>query len=193
MPSSRLLLLLLLLVSPPPPQPYSLAPPDTPAGKATIMGLILSALERATSFLKKRLPEINLDGVVGFRVLEGGCTLVPLDGPPEKQFSASYLPALLGGLLVLEPSWDPAVLNYFRSKKDSDTTWEKIWKLFFSWEEMIYLRGMVLICHEQDGQRVYALSRGLNESVAMEKPETLKIRQQCTPSTSSQSHLKAPR
>ncbi|XP_032184251.1 UPF0764 protein C16orf89 homolog isoform X2 [Mustela erminea] len=79
MSSSRLLLLLLLLVSPPPLQPSSLAPPDTPAGKATIMGLILSALERATSFLKKRLPEINLDGVVGFRVLE-----VQLKGVQEK-------------------------------------------------------------------------------------------------------------
>ncbi|VCX41549.1 unnamed protein product [Gulo gulo] len=79
MSSPRLLLLLLLLVPPPPLQPSSLAPPDTPAGKTTIMGLILSALERATSFLKKRLPEINLDGVVGFRVLE-----VQLKGVQEK-------------------------------------------------------------------------------------------------------------
>ncbi|XP_032957631.1 UPF0764 protein C16orf89 homolog isoform X2 [Rhinolophus ferrumequinum] len=65
--SGRLLLLLLLA---PPLWPFSLPPPDTPEGKATISDLILSVLERATSFLKKRLPEIDLDGVVGFRVLE---------------------------------------------------------------------------------------------------------------------------
>ncbi|XP_007181569.1 UPF0764 protein C16orf89 homolog [Balaenoptera acutorostrata] len=70
MSSPGLLLLLLLLLAPRPLQPSLLPPLDTPEGKATIMGLILSALERATSFLKKRLPEINLDGVVGFRVLE---------------------------------------------------------------------------------------------------------------------------
>ncbi|XP_059754677.1 UPF0764 protein C16orf89 homolog [Balaenoptera ricei] len=70
MSSPGLLLLLLLLMAPRPLQPSLLPPPDTPEGKATITGLILSALERATSFLKKRLPEINLDGVVGFRVLE---------------------------------------------------------------------------------------------------------------------------
>ncbi|XP_077762642.1 UPF0764 protein C16orf89 homolog isoform X1 [Canis aureus] len=70
MSSPGLLLLLLLLAAPPPLRPSSLALPDTPEGKATIVGFILSALERATSFLKKRLSEINLDGVVGFRVLE---------------------------------------------------------------------------------------------------------------------------
>ncbi|KAB0394210.1 hypothetical protein E2I00_005049 [Balaenoptera physalus] len=70
MSSPGLLLLLLLLLAPRPLQPSLLPPPDTPEGKATITGLILSALERATSFLKKRLPEIDLDGVVGFRVLE---------------------------------------------------------------------------------------------------------------------------
>ncbi|XP_047636521.1 UPF0764 protein C16orf89 homolog isoform X3 [Phacochoerus africanus] len=68
--SSPGLLLLLLLLAPPPLQPSLLPPLDTPEGKATVTGLILSALERATSFLEKRLPEINLDGVVGFRVLE---------------------------------------------------------------------------------------------------------------------------
>ncbi|XP_036885803.1 UPF0764 protein C16orf89 homolog isoform X2 [Sturnira hondurensis] len=67
---SSLGLLLLLLLLAPPLWSSSLPPLDTPEGKATIAGLILSALERATSFLKKRLPEINLDGVVGFRVLE---------------------------------------------------------------------------------------------------------------------------
>lgn len=82
MSSLGFLLLLLLLAWPLSP---SLLPPlDTPEGKATIASLILSALERATSFLEKRLPEINLDGVVGFRVLEGGYVLVPLDWPPGK-------------------------------------------------------------------------------------------------------------
>ena len=79
MSSPGLLLLLLLLSASPPLQPSSLARPETPEGKATITGLILSALERAISFLEKRLPEIILDGVVGFRVLEGRCTLVILD------------------------------------------------------------------------------------------------------------------
>lgn len=82
MSSLGLLLLLLLLARPV--SPSSLPPLDTPEGKATIAGLVLSALERATSFLEKRLPEINLDGVVGFRVLEGGYALVPLDWPPGK-------------------------------------------------------------------------------------------------------------
>lgn len=85
MSSPGLLLLLLLLTAAPPLRPSSLAPPDTPEGKATITGLILSALDRATSFLERRLPEINLDGVVGFRVLEGGCALVTLDWPLENQ------------------------------------------------------------------------------------------------------------
>uniref|UniRef100_A0A2K6GXU0 Chromosome 16 open reading frame 89 n=1 Tax=Propithecus coquereli TaxID=379532 RepID=A0A2K6GXU0_PROCO len=65
------LVLLLLLTALPPLWPSSLPRLDTAEGKATIAGLILSALERATFFLEERLPEINLDGVVGFRVLEG--------------------------------------------------------------------------------------------------------------------------
>lgn len=77
--SSPGLLLLLLLLAPPPLQPSLLPPLDTPEGKAAVTGLILSALERATSFLEKRLPEINLDGVVGFRVLEA-----QLQGVQEK-------------------------------------------------------------------------------------------------------------
>uniref|UniRef100_A0A8C2VQS9 Chromosome 16 open reading frame 89 n=1 Tax=Chinchilla lanigera TaxID=34839 RepID=A0A8C2VQS9_CHILA len=48
----------------------SLSQLDDTEGKATLAGLILSALERATTFLEERLPEINLDGVVGFQVLE---------------------------------------------------------------------------------------------------------------------------
>lgn len=104
MSSTGLLLLLLLLV--PPLRPFSLPPLDTPEGKATITGLILSSIERATSFLKKRLPEINLDGVVGFRVLEGGYALVPLDWPPGKTVLclSPACPALLGPGHLLAPN-----------------------------------------------------------------------------------------
>lgn len=63
----RLFLLLLLAL---PPQPSSSLPwPDTAQG--TMAGLILTALEKATLFLEDRLPNINLDGAVGFQVLEG--------------------------------------------------------------------------------------------------------------------------
>ncbi|XP_048645153.1 UPF0764 protein C16orf89 homolog isoform X3 [Marmota marmota marmota] len=62
--------LLLLLLALRPLQPSPLPRPDTTEGKVTIVGLILSALERATLFLEERLPGVNLDGVVGFRVLE---------------------------------------------------------------------------------------------------------------------------
>ncbi|XP_038181401.1 UPF0764 protein C16orf89 homolog [Arvicola amphibius] len=62
----RMFLLLLLAL---PPQPSSSLPwPDTAQG--TMAGLILTALEKATSFLEDRLPNINLDGAVGFQVLE---------------------------------------------------------------------------------------------------------------------------
>lgn len=40
-------------------------------------GLILTALEKATLFLDNRLPNINLDGAVGFQVLEGMKALLP--------------------------------------------------------------------------------------------------------------------
>lgn len=69
--AKRGLLLLLLLLALLPLQPSSLPRPDTTEGKVTIADLILSALERATLFLEERLPEVNLDGVVGFRVLQG--------------------------------------------------------------------------------------------------------------------------
>lgn len=62
----RLFLLLLLAR---PPQSSSLPWPDTVQG--TMAGLILTALEKATLFLEGRLPLINLDGAVGFQVLEG--------------------------------------------------------------------------------------------------------------------------
>lgn len=87
------LLLLLLLLAPRPLWPSSLPPPDTPEGKATIAGFILSALERATSFLQERLPEVNLDGVVGFRVLEGGCARSP--GPAARKTSSQPVTCLL--------------------------------------------------------------------------------------------------
>lgn len=64
------LLLLLLLLASLPLQPSSLSRPDITEGKATIVSLILSALERAALFLEERLPGINLDCVVGFQVLE---------------------------------------------------------------------------------------------------------------------------
>nr|XP_055221225.1 UPF0764 protein C16orf89 homolog isoform X2 [Gorilla gorilla gorilla] len=64
------LLLLLLLTVLPPLWSSSLPGLDTAESKATIADLILSALERATVFLEQRLPEINLDGMVGVRVLE---------------------------------------------------------------------------------------------------------------------------
>ncbi|XP_051024060.1 UPF0764 protein C16orf89 homolog [Acomys russatus] len=61
----RLLLLLLLAL---PPQASSMPWPDTAQG--TMASLILTALEKATLFLEDRLPTINLDGAVGFQVLE---------------------------------------------------------------------------------------------------------------------------
>uniref|UniRef100_A0A2K6N4D5 Chromosome 16 open reading frame 89 n=1 Tax=Rhinopithecus bieti TaxID=61621 RepID=A0A2K6N4D5_RHIBE len=64
------LLLLLLLMALLPLESYLLPGLDTAESKATIADLILSALERATIFLEQRLPEINLDGMVGVRVLE---------------------------------------------------------------------------------------------------------------------------
>ncbi|XP_023567347.1 UPF0764 protein C16orf89 homolog isoform X4 [Octodon degus] len=64
------LALFLLLLSSLSLKPSSLPQLDGTEGKATLAGLILSTLERATMFLEERLPEINLDGVVGFQVLE---------------------------------------------------------------------------------------------------------------------------
>ncbi|KAM6155914.1 UPF0764 protein C16orf89 homolog [Rhynchocyon petersi] len=61
---------LLLLLTLTPLHPSSLPQPDTSEGKATIGSLILSSLERATVFLEEKLPDFNLDGVSGFRVLQ---------------------------------------------------------------------------------------------------------------------------
>ncbi|XP_076998006.1 UPF0764 protein C16orf89 homolog [Tamandua tetradactyla] len=63
-------LLLLLLLAVLPLRPSLLPQLDTPEGKARVASLILSAAERATAFLEARLPELNLDCAVGFRVLE---------------------------------------------------------------------------------------------------------------------------
>lgn len=62
----RLFLLLLLAL---PPKSSSLPWPDTAQG--AMASLILTALEKATLFLEDRLPTVNLDGAVGFQVLEG--------------------------------------------------------------------------------------------------------------------------
>ncbi|XP_042827580.1 UPF0764 protein C16orf89 homolog isoform X2 [Panthera tigris] len=137
MSSPGLLLLLLLLSASPPLRPSSLAPPETPEGKATITGLILSALERAISFLEKRLPEINLDGVVGFRVLE-----VQLKGVQEKwardpqlqplslsvgKLVEKLAPLLHRSIFYLELS-DPKYLREFQS-----TIQPGFWKLPRAW------------------------------------------------------------
>ncbi|XP_047695074.1 UPF0764 protein C16orf89 homolog isoform X2 [Prionailurus viverrinus] len=137
MSSPGLLLLLLLLSASPPLRPSSLAPPETPEGKATITGLILSALERAVSFLEKRLPEINLDGVVGFRVLE-----VQLKGVQEKwardpqlqplslsvgKLVEKLAPLLHRSIFYLELS-DPKYLREFQS-----TIQPGFWKLPRAW------------------------------------------------------------
>ncbi|XP_057606274.1 UPF0764 protein C16orf89 homolog [Hippopotamus amphibius kiboko] len=131
------LLLLLLLLAPSPMQPSLLPPPDTPEGKTTITGLILSALDRATSFLKKRLREINLDGVVGFRVLE-----VQLKGAQEKwsqdprlqplgmhvgKLAEKLAPLLHRSIFYLNLS-DPKYLREFQPTIESG-----FWKLPHTW------------------------------------------------------------
>ncbi|XP_064334290.1 UPF0764 protein C16orf89 homolog isoform X1 [Camelus dromedarius] len=135
--SSPGLLLLLLLLAPLPLQPSLLPPPDTPEGKAAITGLILSALERATSFLKKRLPEINLDGVVGFRVLEVQLKAVQEKWAQDPQLQplslhAGKLVEKLGPLLHrsifhLQLS-DPKYLREFQPTIESG-----FWKLPHAW------------------------------------------------------------
>ncbi|XP_074052431.1 UPF0764 protein C16orf89 homolog [Macrotis lagotis] len=69
-----LLLLLSLLLS-----PLSLQQQDFSESKAAMARMILPALEKATSFMEKRYRELNLDGVLGFWVLE-----VQLKGVLEK-------------------------------------------------------------------------------------------------------------
>lgn len=127
--------LLLLLLAAPPLQPSWLPPPDTPEGKATITGFILSALDRATSFLKKRLPEINLDGVVGFRMLEGGCTLVGLDWPLRRQFSARHLPALHPGT---SPPSGPQIRCSDCKKRGAEGGWPLLGRLETLCDQLIF-------------------------------------------------------
>ncbi|XP_037360478.1 UPF0764 protein C16orf89 homolog [Talpa occidentalis] len=121
--SSPGLLLLLLLLAAPPLCPSPLSPPDTPEGKATLAGLILSVLERATSFLKKRLPEINLDGAVGFRVLQAQLkgtqevwTRDPLLQPLSLRMGelAERLEGLLRASMVYLNLSDPKYLKEFQ-------------------------------------------------------------------------------
>ncbi|XP_036595631.1 UPF0764 protein C16orf89 homolog [Trichosurus vulpecula] len=69
-----LLLLLPLLLS-----PLSLQQQDLSESKVAMGRMILPPLEKATSFLEKRFRELNLDGVLGFLVLE-----VQLNGVLEK-------------------------------------------------------------------------------------------------------------
>ncbi|XP_047389216.1 UPF0764 protein C16orf89 homolog isoform X2 [Sciurus carolinensis] len=131
------LLLLLLLLASPPLQPSSLPRPDTAEGKATLVGLILSALERATLFLEERLPGINLDGVVGFQVLE-----VQLRGVEERwtpdpllrplslrtRKLADRLEALLRRSIFYLKLSDPTYLREFRPSLQPG-----FWKLPRTW------------------------------------------------------------
>lgn len=93
------LLTLLWLLAVPPMCPASRAPVD-----AVTADTILTSLERATSFLQKRLSEINLDGVVGFRVLEGGCSHP--GQPPGRPPSEGHLPALNMGPATYQCPFD---------------------------------------------------------------------------------------
>ncbi|XP_008567343.1 PREDICTED: UPF0764 protein C16orf89 homolog [Galeopterus variegatus] len=131
------LLLLLLLLAPLPLQPSSLPWPDTTEGKATIAGLILSALDRATFFLEERLSEINLDGVVGFQVLEVQLKSIreawaqdPLLQPLSQRVGklAKKLAALLGRSIFYLKLSDPKYLREFQP-----TVQPGFWKLPHVW------------------------------------------------------------
>ncbi|XP_021583311.2 UPF0764 protein C16orf89 homolog isoform X3 [Ictidomys tridecemlineatus] len=131
------LLLLLLLLALQPLQPSSLPRPDTTEGKVTIVGLILSALERATLFLEERLPGVNLDGVVGFRVLEAQLRGVqeewaadPLLRPLSlrtRQLADKLAALLRRSIFYLELS-DPRYLREFRPSLQPG-----FWKLPRTW------------------------------------------------------------
>ncbi|CAH6786769.1 UPF0764 protein C16orf89 homolog [Phodopus roborovskii] len=128
----RLFLLLLLAL---PPQSSSLPWPDTAQG--TMAGLILTALEKATLFLEDRLPTINLDGAVGFQVLE-----VQLKGVQEKWASnpllqplsfragqlANTLSALLQKSIFYLKQSDPTYLREFQPSIQPG-----FWKLPHAW------------------------------------------------------------
>ncbi|XP_041532464.1 UPF0764 protein C16orf89 homolog isoform X2 [Microtus oregoni] len=129
----RLFLLLLLAL---PPQPSSSLPwPDTAQG--TMAGLILTALEKATLFLEDRLPNINLDGAVGFQVLE-----VQLQGVQKKWASnpllrplslragqlANTLSVLLQKSIFYLKKSDPTYLREFQPSLQPG-----FWKLPHAW------------------------------------------------------------
>ncbi|EGW10570.1 Uncharacterized protein C16orf89-like [Cricetulus griseus] len=128
----RLLLLLLLAL---PPQPSSLPWPDTAQG--TMAGLILTALEKATLFLEDRLPTINLDGVVGFQVLEeqlkgvqGKWASDPLLQPLSFRAGqlANALSALLRKSIFYLKQSDPTYLREFQPSIQPG-----FWKLPHAW------------------------------------------------------------
>uniref|UniRef100_A0A2K6TZZ2 Chromosome 16 open reading frame 89 n=1 Tax=Saimiri boliviensis boliviensis TaxID=39432 RepID=A0A2K6TZZ2_SAIBB len=131
------LLLLLLLTALPLLWSSSLPGLDTAEAKATIAGLILSALERATVFLEQRLPEINLDGMVGARVLEEQLKSVQEKWAQEPQLQPlSLRVGVLGekleatiqrSLLYLQLS-DPKYLREFLP-----TLQPGFWKLPHAW------------------------------------------------------------
>ncbi|XP_027279707.1 UPF0764 protein C16orf89 homolog [Cricetulus griseus] len=128
----RLLLLLLLAL---PPQPSSLPWPDTAQG--AMAGLILTALEKATLFLEDRLPTINLDGVVGFQVLEeqlkgvqGKWASDPLLQPLSFRAGqlANALSALLRKSIFYLKQSDPTYLREFQPSIQPG-----FWKLPHAW------------------------------------------------------------
>ncbi|XP_048188368.1 UPF0764 protein C16orf89 homolog [Perognathus longimembris pacificus] len=132
---SGLLLLLLLLALPL--RPFTLPQPDTSQGKAAMAGLILSALERATLFLQKRLPGVNLDAVVGFQVLEEQLRGVqdtwaadPLLRPLSLRAGqlAAKLTPLLGKAIVYLKQSDPTYLREFQPSIQPG-----FWKLPHAW------------------------------------------------------------
>ncbi|XP_049760981.1 UPF0764 protein C16orf89 homolog [Elephas maximus indicus] len=135
--SSLGLLFLLLLLAPWPLRASSLPQPDTPEVKATITGLILSSLERATVFLEERLPELNLDGVVDFRVLQVQLKAIqeewvrdPLLRPLSLQMGrlAEKLVALLQRSISHLKLNDPNYLREFQR-----TILPGFWKLPHAW------------------------------------------------------------
>ncbi|KAM4820325.1 UPF0764 protein C16orf89 homolog [Thomomys bottae] len=131
----RLLQLLLLLALPL--LPSSLPQPHTPQGKATMAGLILSVLEKATLFLQERLPEVNLDAVVGFQVLEEQLRGVqdkwasdPLLRPLSLRAGqlATKLTTLLDKAIIYLEQSDPAYLKEFQPSIQPG-----FWKLPHEW------------------------------------------------------------
>ncbi|XP_021565944.1 UPF0764 protein C16orf89 homolog [Carlito syrichta] len=127
----------LVLIAPPPMRPSSLPWQDTTEGKATIAGQILSALERAAFFLEERLPEINLDGMVGARVLEEHLRSVQEEWAQDTLLQplgmrvgtlAAKLEALIQQSLFYLRQSDPEYLREFQP-----TLQPGFWKLPHAW------------------------------------------------------------